>query len=846
MHCCDDLLMNRRGLISSAISALIASLIPLRRAKAVIGLLGGAAPPVSSQPGVITSSALPGAYTNHYYALALQALGGTAPYSWSLVSATPNTGSWINVASNGLLTGSPGTAETESIVVKVTDNNSLTATLTLSLPVTAVSGSLAVSTSSLPNATAGGSYFYQLAASGGVPPYRFSASAPQLLAPAITNILRPQDSGGVANSSVITVNSSVASNPYSVGQVVIPTNVGGTDGMTQIDGLIGIVTAVGGSSGAWTVTVNINSSTFNAYVSGGYLMGNCSFLQPSTNLWTVDTDGWLYGAPTASESVSLPVTVIDAAGNTATATLSLTTNATLAVMGQALHLASTPLAPALASTAYSHTLQAAGGTAPYTFSISSGSLPSGLSLSSAGVISGTPSAAGTSTGIVVKVTDNASNTASATFSLTVGTQQLETRPSYNTGVGYFVKNGALYDPSGNLFTMRGICRNHYDINSTSGMQKAGINTVRYALYTVGSGGIATQTYVTDIANQHLANDQLAIVGCWYVPGTTTLCSGDSTAADMDTCASWWASAYPTFAGTQVNGKNVSDQIIIELMNEPSLDNSDWLAHSESAITTIRNAGWTCPIMLCTNGQGQSVSSIVNNAATLLAADPQKNIIFDFHLYGGSNSFCNQITDITNSSGGTITFKSATDSNPFDTLSFSYITSCYVTGVSGMTQINGQTITITNPGFGGSESAGWEVQTSLNTSSYGTFSGPGGFIYSGGHVDITVPQLAAVRSTGAAILVGEFGPGRGVGLGTSPNWVPGSTTIMKCEQNGLNWTQWAFDDADDGTSTTQKWWGMTLSAGVYTEPSSLTAAGINCILNPIYGLTGLATPPPWMI
>ena len=45
-------------------------------------------------------------------------------------------------------------------------------------------------------------------------------------------------------------------------------------------------------------------------------------------------------------------------------------------------------------TAYSQTLTATGETGPFSFSVSSGSLPPGLTLSSEGVISGTPTAAG--------------------------------------------------------------------------------------------------------------------------------------------------------------------------------------------------------------------------------------------------------------------------------------------------------------------------------------------------------------------------------------------------------------------------------------------------------------------
>ena len=71
------------------------------------------------------------------------------------------------------------------------------------------------------------------------------------------------------------------------------------------------------------------------------------------------------------------------------------------------------------NTAYTTTLSATGGTPPYSWSLASGSLPTGLALSSSGVISGTPSASGTYS-FSVKVTDSAAQTAtSGTLSLTV-------------------------------------------------------------------------------------------------------------------------------------------------------------------------------------------------------------------------------------------------------------------------------------------------------------------------------------------------------------------------------------------------------------------------------------------
>lgn len=69
-----------------------------------------------------------------------------------------------------------------------------------------------------------------------------------------------------AASAVVTVNTVSAANPFAIGNTI---GFQGVLGMTQINGLTGTVTAIGGASGAWTATVNINSSGFSAYASGG-------------------------------------------------------------------------------------------------------------------------------------------------------------------------------------------------------------------------------------------------------------------------------------------------------------------------------------------------------------------------------------------------------------------------------------------------------------------------------------------------------------------------------------------------------------------------------------------------
>ena len=77
----------------------------------------------------------------------------------------------------------------------------------------------------------------------------------------------------------------------------------------------------------------------------------------------------------------------------------------------------TTLPDGQAGTTYSQTLAASGGTAPYTFT-ETGNLPAGLTLSSDGALTGTPTTAGASS-FTVTATDAESNTGSQAYTLTV-------------------------------------------------------------------------------------------------------------------------------------------------------------------------------------------------------------------------------------------------------------------------------------------------------------------------------------------------------------------------------------------------------------------------------------------
>ena len=94
-----------------------------------------------------------------------------------------------------------------------------------------------------------------------------------------------------------------------------------------------------------------------------------------------------------------------------TATGGSTTPTFLAVIGVPLTISAGSVTNGVLGTAYSASLSATGGTAPYSWSVTSGALPGGLGLSTGGVISGTPTAGG-AFNFTVRVTDSMGNSGS--------------------------------------------------------------------------------------------------------------------------------------------------------------------------------------------------------------------------------------------------------------------------------------------------------------------------------------------------------------------------------------------------------------------------------------------------
>ncbi len=200
------------------------------------------------------------------------------------------------------------------------------------------------------------------------------------------------------------------------------------------------------------------------------------------------------------------------------------------------------------------------------------------------------------------------------------------RPSYNSGTGFFVLNGKIYDPNGNQFIPMGVNAAHYDeawatCSSNCGTANSGANAMRVFVYDF-TNTAQNNAFMNTLKNQHI----VSIPTCAGVNNGGTATSCNSSTGAITTCVSQWIAAYSTF-------KPFEKYMILNLANEWGDSNTTWRDTYISAIQQLRNAGYLCPIMIDQSGCGQDVSAVVNYGAAIEAADPQHNVIFSQHIYG---------------------------------------------------------------------------------------------------------------------------------------------------------------------------------------------------------------------
>ncbi|MBJ2143629.1 IPTL-CTERM sorting domain-containing protein [Delftia acidovorans] len=234
---------------------------------------------------------------------------------------------------------------------------------------------------------------------------------------------------GATAATGFTVNSATqitATAPAGTGTVDVRiTTVGGTSATSAADQFTYVpaptVTSVspasGSSIGGTTVTLTgTNFTGATAVTFGG----------TAATGFTVNSATQITATAPAGSAGTVDVRVTTTGGTSATG-----------AAGQFTYVAITVTPATLAGTpkvgvSFSETLTASGGATPYTFAMASGStLPTGLSLSPAGVISGTPTAAGAFS-FTVQATDNSSISGQRTYSGSVTAATVVLTPAAST------------------------------------------------------------------------------------------------------------------------------------------------------------------------------------------------------------------------------------------------------------------------------------------------------------------------------------------------------------------------------------------------------------------------------
>ncbi|HCN29746.1 MAG TPA: hypothetical protein DIT64_13575, partial [Verrucomicrobiales bacterium] len=322
----------------------------------------------------ITPASLASAVQFDAYHLPLSASGGQGAYAWTVsAGALPN---GVTLSSAGLLYGTPQETGVFSFTARATDGQDCSATRAYSL--TVLCPMITITPATLEDAPAHVAYSRTFTASGGLAPYTWdiaSGALPQGMTLSAGGVLggAPSSAPGVYEFTVRAKDAAEACSATRVVSLTVSCSV------VQISPASLANATVGAS-----YSVNLSSTLGSAPFSYSVVSGS---LPPGL---TLSSTGLLSGTPTQAGTVSFTIesrNTFDCSGTRAY---------TLTSVCPVISITPSTPPPAYHSHAYTQSLTAAGGTGPYTWALVSGSLPAGLSFSAAGVISGTPTAFGTS------------------------------------------------------------------------------------------------------------------------------------------------------------------------------------------------------------------------------------------------------------------------------------------------------------------------------------------------------------------------------------------------------------------------------------------------------------------
>jgi serine/threonine-protein kinase len=275
---------------------------------------------------------------------------------------------------------------------------------------------LSVATSGAATATIGTAYSATATVTGGKGSYKWAAATglpPGLTTAASAGKLTISGTPTTAGTYSIKLSVSDGSTPVLTATASLSVTVSATP-----------LTVTGGTLAAGTVNVAY-SATVTA--TGGTGAHTWTAAGLPAGLAICATTGTISGTPTAAGTSTVTVTATDSASpaKTAMGTFTLTINAPPLTLGGG------TLAGGQLRVAYSATVTATGGTGTKTYAATG--LPGGLAMSSAGTISGTPTASGSFT-VTVTVTDSASpaKTAKGTYTIVIAPAVTPTSPTPTT------------------------------------------------------------------------------------------------------------------------------------------------------------------------------------------------------------------------------------------------------------------------------------------------------------------------------------------------------------------------------------------------------------------------------
>jgi hypothetical protein len=329
---------------------------------------------VLSALSITTPPNLPTAGVGVAYSTTIQAAGGVPPYSFSALPQALPPGLVFN-GSTGVLSGTPSVAGNYSFVVVVFDSLQNSASRTFFIEVSQTASTPTIQTPSpLPGATLGQPYTVTFTAAGGFPPYRFSrisgAFPPGLSLDSLTGTLAGIATEAGTFNFVMEVMDS--REQFSSKAFSLTVTQGLTITTSQLPaGTVGVVYP------STPIQVSGGLPPYSFTLGTANLLPAGLFLNPNT--------GVISGTPSQAGAFTFQVVVVDSQQRTASRNLTIT-------IGAGLRFRTTsPLPDGRVGDPYSQLIEAEGGTAPYTFQLLSGALPSGITFT-AGRLQGTPTA----------------------------------------------------------------------------------------------------------------------------------------------------------------------------------------------------------------------------------------------------------------------------------------------------------------------------------------------------------------------------------------------------------------------------------------------------------------------